>query len=243
VDSAGTVIVLAGGRGTRLQELTADTPKPLLPIRGRPFIEYIVLQLRGYGFRRFILASGYLADRLQSHFGSGRRLGVEIIHSVEQEPLGTAGALRLAAAHVTSERWLVVNGDTFFDADPRPVLESVIDNVVVSLAITPVTDDDRSGRVVQSATGRVEKFIPAGGQRGPGSVSVGVYGMSRRLVEWIPPAGPSSLEHDVLPDLVSRGLVAAVERRGYFVDIGLPASYHGLVADPSPLLAISAVAT
>lgn len=237
---ADPVIILAGGRGTRLGALTGETPKPMLRIDGRPFLEYVLLQLRRYGFHRFVLATGYLGTQVQEYVGSGDQLGIDVRYSQEDAPLGTAGALRKALIVANAERCLVVNGDSFLDTDPRPVLDAVTENVVVALAATQDVADDRYGRILISASGVVEAFLPAG-RNVPGLVNAGIYGISRRLLDWIPTSGPSSLEHDVLPALVAKGYVVAVGRSGFFIDIGIPAAYDGLVAAPAPLLAAAGI--
>lgn len=235
-DRPEPVIILAGGRGTRLGELTDATPKPMLPVEGRPFLEYLLLQLGRYGFRRFIIATGYLGDQVKATIGAGQALGLDVRYSEEDEPLGTAGALRRAILVARADRCLVLNGDTFLDADPGPVVDAVDGDVVVALAVTREVKDDRYGRVRVAESGEVEAFVPAGRETA-GLVSAGVYCVSRHIVDRIPAAGPASLEHDVLPALVADRRVVAVERTGYFVDIGIPTAYDGLRAAPAPLLA------
>jgi NDP-sugar pyrophosphorylase family protein len=207
----------------------------MLPVGGRPFVEYVVLQLRQAGVRSIILACGYLADQLREHFGAGDRFGVEIRYSIEHQPLGTGGAIRLALAQARGERVLIMNGDSILDANPRLVLDALAGDIIVAMALTQVADARRFGTVELSADGIVRRFQPAGGERRPALVNAGVYGAQRSLMEIIPATGPCSLEHDVLPGLAGSRL-RGVPLDGYFIDIGVPETYEAVARDPRPIL-------
>ena len=238
IEADDTAIILTGGLGSRLGDLTTNLPKPMLPVAGRPFVEYIVLQLRRSGFRRIIFASGYRSERLRDHFRSGHELGLEIRYSEESQPLGTGGAIRLAAQSAANGRVLVVNGDSFVDVDPRSVLDVVKGGIIVGMALTRVADAGRYGTVELSHDGSVTRFAQSGEHRGPGLINAGVYGVDLTLIDMIPPDRPCSLEREVLPALAGNRL-HGVPSVGFFVDIGVPDSYWALVEDPSPLLRAS----
>jgi NDP-sugar pyrophosphorylase family protein len=115
------VVILAGGQGLRLRPYTTILPKPLLPLGDIPILEVIIRQLSSFGFRRILIATGYLAELIEAYFGDGRKFGVEIRYVREKEPLGTAGALKLACS--TEEHFLVLNGDVLSDMDLRAFLK------------------------------------------------------------------------------------------------------------------------
>lgn len=235
IEVGDTAIILSGGLGSRLGHLAASSPKPMLPVGGRPFVEYLVIWLERAGFRTIVFACGYRSDVLKRHFGDGRRWGVSITYSDEREPLGTAGAIRLAVKAVQARRFLIVNGDTFFDINPRLVLDLVSDGITMSMALVQVQDPGRFGRVEQSPDGMIVGF--ARGQSGLGSATVnaGIYGARSNVLEIIPESRKCSLEDEVLPALVGHGLRGLCVD-GFFIDIGIPETYLALVANPEPLL-------
>lgn len=237
-----TAIILVGGLGTRLGALSAGMPKPMLPVAGRPFVEYLVYQLSGSGIRRIILACGYRAEVVRAHFGDGRRWDVETVFSEEREPLGTGGALRLASELVEGERFLAMNGDSFLAIDPRAVAgeepgvsASEGPDVPASMALVNVADTSRYGKVERSPDGTVTRFAQGGRPGEPGVVNAGIYAFRRDAMLLIPPGRPCSLEHEVLPRLAGRGLLG-VPFDAFFVDIGLPDTYDQLRGHPEPLL-------
>ncbi len=227
-------IVLAGGLGTRIRELSGTVPKALLPIAGRPFLEYLVRYLRQAGVRRIVLAVGFRADAVAAHFGSGAALGVEIAYSEEESLLGTGGAIRQACQHV--ERWpvLVLNGDSFVAADYASMLAvHQARGVAATIGLAHVPDSGRFGRAELDADGMLKGFSEKGAT-GPGLVNAGVYLLEERALQCIP-AGPSSFEREGLPALVAQGACGVVAPGG-FVDIGIPDDYQRLANEPSLLL-------
>lgn len=112
---AETLVIMAGGRGQRLMPLTADTPKPMLPVEGKPILEHIINKAKASGFKRICISVNYLADHITDYFGNGKRFGVEIEYLKEDFPLGTAGALQLLPQEITGSRIVVINGDILTD--------------------------------------------------------------------------------------------------------------------------------
>ena len=211
-------LILAGGRGTRLGARTDVTPKPLLPVAGRPFLDYLVENLRRFGLDRLVLSVGWLADAVAAHYGDGRNFGVRIIHSRETRPLGTGGGVRNALP-LLDEAFMVVNGDTLFDCNYLDLAGLLSPGTEAAMALRRVADASRYGSVTcdgRRVTGFAEKS-----QRGPGRVNAGVYALTRQAVASLPP-GPSSLEKDLFPALAARGVLAGREYQGFFLDIGLP---------------------
>jgi D-sedoheptulose 7-phosphate isomerase len=220
--SLPVAVVLAGGFGTRLPEVSATRPKPMADVEGRPFLEYVLEHLRRAGVREVVLAAGYRAEIIERHFGDGRAFGLRVRTIVEPEPLGTGGALRLALPHV-GDRALVLNGDTFVDVDVAAmVARHVEERAAATIAAVEREDASRFGRMVVEA-GRLAAFEEKRPERAPGLVNAGVYVLERRVLEGVAAGRAVSFEREVLPGLLARDERVAVHvHRGYFEDIGVP---------------------
>jgi D-glycero-alpha-D-manno-heptose 1-phosphate guanylyltransferase len=219
------VILLVGGMGTRLQPVLPSTPKPLAPVGDMPFLQLLVLQLRSQGIRRIVMSTGYLAGQIEEEFGDGHQLDVAIEYSKESSPLGTAGAVKFAERNLPqASRFLVMNGDSFLEMDFARFLRFHREHGgLVSMAVRSVPDASRYGTVQLDKENRVVGFSEKTGAQVPGIVNGGVYVFNRPVVEHIP-HGPASLEKDVFPRLLERG-VYALEQHGMFIDIGTPEDY------------------
>lgn len=214
-------VILAGGFGTRLGELTARTPKPLLPVGGRPFLEYVVWNLRRHGIGKILFSVGYLAEQIVGHFGDGSNYGVSIDYVIEREPAGTGGALLLAAQKL-DEVFLVINGDTLFDLNYLDLALSLERNLALAaVALRFVPDAGRYGEVYLD--GELIKGFSEKSKYGPGLVNGGVYVMRRDALVRLPRI-PCSLECDLFPALAVEGELAGKSYNGFFIDIGLPES-------------------
>jgi D-glycero-alpha-D-manno-heptose 1-phosphate guanylyltransferase len=215
-------LILAGGFGKRLQSVLGDRPKPMAEVAGRPFLEWLLLALRQQGVTRFILCTGYKSE-IVAFFQDGKRWDVEVIYSCDPTPLGTGGAIRHALPSVQSSRFLVMNGDSFSPFQ----LDSLDQNhrqhqASSTIWLVPVEDCSRYGAVEVSSTGAVEAFREKPAQKEPGLINAGLYLMERESVEgFIPEGQPASLETDLFPSLIGKGLYA-VAGEGPFLDIGLP---------------------
>ena len=223
--SAPQLVVLAGGLGTRLRAVVDDVPKPMAPVNGRPFLEHVLRALARQGFERVLLCVGYRAAQIEQHFGDGSRLGLSIryAHEPADALLGTAGALRQAGAQL-EDRFVVINGDTYLDADLTPLLAAPLSPAGATLGLVSVPDVDRYGTVALDARGRIVRFAEKS-QRGPGLINAGVYVMDRRALEALEDGAPRSLERDLFPALVTRGLLGGHVLEGEMTDIGTPESY------------------
>jgi NDP-sugar pyrophosphorylase family protein len=221
--SAGPIVqavVLAGGRGTRLGELTAETPKPLLDVGGRPFIEWVLDNLVRQGVQRVVLTVGYRAEVFE-HWLQGYGGPAQVTTFVEVEPLDTGGALALLV-DCLDDRFFVVNGDTLLDAPLRETA-ALLDaaDAGAAIALRAVSDTSRYGRVTLDATlvtSFAEKDVG-----GPGLINGGTYAFRREAIAGRLP--PFSLERGVLPELVGAGRVRGLPCDGFFIDIGVPESY------------------
>ena len=218
-------VLLVGGMGTRLRAVVPSQPKPLASVGDRPFLELLVRQLQHQGIHRLVLSTGHLAGQIESQFGDGRSLGVEIRYSRESQPLGTAGAVKLARGYLQEAAdFLVMNGDSFLEIDFRQLLRFHREHGgLVSMAVRRVQNAQRYGTVQVDAAGRVISFAEKTGSDAPGLVNAGVYVFNRGIFDYIP-EGPASLETDVFPRLLAHG-VYALEQHGMFIDIGTPEDY------------------
>lgn len=220
-----TAVLLVGGMGTRLRSAVPSTPKPLASVGGQSFLELLVRQLRHQGIRRLVMCSGYLADQIENKFGDGSAWDLTIEYSREEQPLGTAGAVKLAQHHLAeASDFLVMNGDSFLEIAFGQLIQFHRGwKGLVSMAVVPVEDAGRYGTVRVDSCHRVVGFTEKTGAAGPGLINAGVYVFDRTLLEHIP-EGPASLERDVFPSVLDRGIYA-LERRGMFIDIGTPEDY------------------
>lgn len=217
--------VLAGGLGTRLRPRFGDLPKPLAPLGGRPFLATQLEWLRGRGVTRAVVCAGYGAEQVRAALGDGSAWGVELEYSIESEPLGTGGALKLAERFLDGPA-LVVNGDTIGDAEPWTLERDRWEwGALGAVALYRVDDASARGRV-EHAGGRVSRFVEKDADfSGPAWVNGGQYAFSPELWRAIP-AGASSLERDVLPGLAARGALIGCECAGRFWDIGTPEDFE-----------------
>jgi NDP-sugar pyrophosphorylase family protein len=220
------VAVLAGGLGTRLRSVLGETPKILAPVAGRPFIDHLLLWLAGQGARRVVLCLGIRADLVLEHLTKQNVAGLEIIPSLEPQPLGTAGALRLALPQLRSDPALVMNGDTFIDADLGAFVAAHRQSgASASVLCAHVPSTARYGRL-EIADQRIQRFAEKDvTQTTPGPINAGLYLFSRRwLIDFATSQG-DSLERDIFAKAPS-GTFGAVPADGAtFIDIGTPESF------------------
>ncbi|MGB8028090.1 MAG: nucleotidyltransferase family protein [Terracidiphilus sp.] len=219
-------LLLVGGLGTRLRSAVPSLPKPLASVGKKSFLELLIRQLKHQGICRLIMCTGYLADQVETEFGDGRALDLAISYSKELEPLGTAGAVKLAQSHLGDvSEFLVMNGDSFLEIDLRPFIQFHRDrHALVSMAVVRVEDSSRYGTVQVDSNQKVIGFVEKAGSNGPGLVNGGIYVFSPEVLQYIP-QGRSSLEKDVFPHLLNKGVYAR-EHRGMFIDIGTPEDYE-----------------
>ena len=231
-----SAVILCGGLGTRLRPLLKDRPKALALVGGRPFLEYLLLQLKRYEINNVILAVGHCGEMIEAYFGSGSDLGLHLYYSYESEPLGTGGALKLAQNLIHSEYFLVMNGDSFFDIDLKVLIRyHQKKKALATIGLAKVDDTQRYGAVELDHEGRIVRFLEKmkGGQ--PGLINGGIYVFQREVLELIPEGRPVSLEQEIFPKLIGRDFYG-LPFQAYFIDIGVPEDYLRLKADPSRLL-------
>jgi NDP-sugar pyrophosphorylase family protein len=217
------VLILAGGLGTRIRTVLGDTPKVLAPVHGRTFLDHLLDRLAMLGAARAVLSLGYLADKVVEHLQRhGAALPVGIV--VEQQPLGTGGAVRLARPQLTSNPVLVMNGDTWLDTDYAAFLASHRAQArPVSILCVAVDDISRYGQVVIGSDGAVSRFAEKNtAQPGPGTISGGVYLLSQQALEHLDTVTGPSLERDFLEQLPAGTIHGFAASQARFIDIGTP---------------------
>jgi mannose-1-phosphate guanylyltransferase len=219
-------LVLAGGAGTRLQPLTLTTPKPVMPLAGRPFLTFMLDWAHSHGVDEVILSCGFMSDEVKAVLGDIYD-GMRLRHVTEGEPLGTAGPVRLAYDQgLLEERLLVLNGDVLTDIDLTAELaQHEGTGARATLALYSVDDTSSYGVVPTDEEGRVTEFIEKGGGEPPTNrINAGAYVLEREVVESIPAGRAVSFELEVFPSLVGNGLYG-YDAAGYWIDIGTPERY------------------
>jgi D-glycero-alpha-D-manno-heptose 1-phosphate guanylyltransferase len=215
--------VLAGGLGTRLRSIVADRPKVLAEVSGSPFLQYLFDQIVHWGIEDIVVCTGYLGDLVQQQFGRNYKTA-KLRYSQELSPLGTAGALRFAFLHFSSDTVLVLNGDSFCSVNMKEFLRWHYSRKSdTTLLLVENADTARYGRVKTDFDGHITRFEEKGESSGPGLINAGIYLIQRAMLKRIPERAVS-LERDVFPSLIG-GSFYAYQTHGPFLDIGTPESY------------------
>jgi mannose-1-phosphate guanylyltransferase len=221
-------LVLVGGEGTRLRPLTLTQPKPAVPLVDRPFIRYLVDWLGRHGVDEVIMACGFKAEDLRSALGDEVPGGPSIRYVQEDEPLGTAGPVRLAAdMGLLGDRFMVLNGDSLTDLDLSALQRQHSETgAVITLGLYPVDDPSSFGLVRRDDDGVVLGFLekPDPESIDTDEVSAGCYVIERQVLDLIPPGRAVSIEREVFPRVVGQGLYGR-RLEGYWMDIGTPQRY------------------
>ena len=221
-----TALILAGGQGTRLRGTLPGIPKVLAPVCGRPFLSCLLDQLRFAGIRDVVLCTGYRADQVFDAFGP-RYHDLDLRYSRESRPLGTAGALRLALVHTQSQRLLVLNGDSYIDISLKRFDRWHVareSKSCGSLLLTWTDEPSRFGTVDVGPGANITAFREKCATRVAGWINAGVYFLARPLVESIDPERNTSLETEMFPLWLKRGL-GGFTVRAPLIDIGTPESF------------------
>lgn len=228
-------IILAGGRGTRLKAVTGDLPKPMVPLLGRPMMEHILLLLAQHGFTSVCAALRYRPEAIRSVLGDGSRCGVSLEYRVEQEDLGTAGAVKNCADFIGDEDVLIISGDAACDLDLGELMRRHRErDAAVTLALHRDAAPLRFGLAVTDAEGAVRAFVekPRWSRVVTDHVNTGIYILSPRVLSLIPEHAPFDFAKDLFPLLLEKGeLLLGVPLEGYWCDVGSPLSYYRCCVD------------
>ena len=219
-------LVLVGGQGTRLRPLTETLPKPAIPLVDRPFLAYMIEWLGRHGVEEVVLACGFLPDRLREVLGDGEPGGPRLIYVEEPEPRGTAGAIKFAEEHL-QDRFFALNGDVLTDLDLTALSRHHEETgAVATLGLYPVDDPTAYGLVRHHPDGEITEFLekPDPAQIDTDEVNAGTYVLKREVLAEVEADANVSIERDVFPRLVGRGL-HGIRLDGYWMDIGTPDRY------------------
>ncbi|HEX9990074.1 MAG TPA: NDP-sugar synthase [Chloroflexia bacterium] len=229
-------LILAGGEGTRLRPLTANTPKPLIPLVNRPFLDHVLYLLRTHGINDVVLAMAYLSANFEQAYGDGSHLGMRLTYVHEDEPLGTGGAIKNAEAALdTDETFLVFNGDILTDLDLSDMLRLHRGSgSQCTISLTPVDDPSAYGVVDLDDTGRIQRFTekPKREEATSNWINAGTYILEPSTLDYIPEGQHYMVERGLFPTMLAEGKPLYGYRTGaYWMDIGTPAKYMQAHAD------------
>jgi len=240
------VVIMAGGRGTRIAELFPDIPKPLIPVDGIPILEREIMSLASQGFKDIILTVGYLADKIIEYFGDGSRIGVKIDYFVEETPLGNAGALFQLREKIGEEPFFLLNADAAFDVDFNRMLDyHKKHGGLVTLFTHPNSHPYDSGLVIADKDGYVEKWLSKEDERPQwynNRVNAGLHVIDPKVLDLslknlaVDPAtgypkGKVDLDRQVLKPLCGTGKMFCYDSPEYVKDMGTPERFHQVEAD------------
>ncbi len=221
-------IVLVGGEGTRLRPLTFGTPKPMVPIMNVPFLARTLERLYNVGIRDVILPAGYMPQAITEYFGDGARLGMRITYVIEDEPLGTAGAIKNVEQHINGP-FFVLNGDVLTSLNLADMIDYHKEKRGMGvLHLIKVEDPSAFGCVVHDQTGRIAQFVekPAKGTEPTDEINAGTYLLEPAVLAMIPPGRNVSIERETFPKLLAEGgALYAYTTSDYWIDLGRPEHY------------------
>lgn len=223
------MLILCGGLGTRLRPLTDNTPKPMVLIDEKPFLQYLIEYYKKQGVDNFVLAVGYLREQIIAYFGDGDVLGVKISYSVEESPLGTGGAIK-EALDLLEDDFFVVNGDTFMEVDLNDLRSfHKQKKALCTIGLKFIKRNQNSGFVQVGGDNEIVNFLSGENQKNEGFINAGIYVMNKDFSEFIP-EGKVSLEDDVFAKIPS-GIYGQQIKNGYFIDIGTFDTYNRFVEE------------
>ncbi|MEN8225252.1 MAG: nucleotidyltransferase family protein [Bacteroidota bacterium] len=220
-------IILAGGFGTRLREVIGDDiPKPMAPVNGQPFLTYLMSYLDKWGVSRVVMATGYKHEVIEEFF-KDRYKDIEIVYSVEDEPLGTGGAVKKAMEYINGPSCYVINGDTYFDANLWKLANYCHSKEAdACIAMRKVGDVSRYGTIKIDLENRVQNFTEKGSQTGMGFINGGTYILIRKTFLGLDLPDKFSLEKDYFEKYYKKQRIFGVRCFSYFLDIGIPEDYE-----------------
>ncbi|WP_214410372.1 mannose-1-phosphate guanyltransferase [Sphaerisporangium fuscum] len=228
-------VVMAGGEGTRLRPMTANQPKPLLPVVNRPIMEHVLRLLKRHGFTETVVTVQFLAALVRNYFGDGDELGMSLHYATEEIPLGTAGSVKNAADKLRDERFLVISGDALTDIDLTDMIRFHEENgALVTIGLKRVPNPLEFGIIIVDEQGRVQRFLekPTWGQVFSDTVNTGIYIMEPEVLDEVAPGVPVDWSGDVFPKLLARGApLYGYVAAGYWEDVGTHESYLKAQAD------------
>lgn len=215
-------IILAGGYGKRLSSLISDVPKPMALINEKPFLEILLIKLAKSGFKKIILAVSYKYEKIVKHFGNTYQ-EMNIEYSVEKDPLGTGGAIKLASNQVSNNHFYVFNGDTFLDLDIKKVEYEWTQTKKPIIIGRKVNNVSRYGKIIYKkklATKLIEK-----GENGAGVINAGCYVLNKKQLDNFVEGEKFSFENDYLVKAIKNKIFNLYVTSKTFIDIGIPSDF------------------
>lgn len=218
-------IVLAGGLGTRLKEITKDIPKPMVDINGRPFLEYLLDYLQKQGVQKVVLSVGYKWEIIHRYFGDKFK-DINIDYSIEDEPLGTGGAIKLAIQKTINNDVYILNGDTYFDVNlPSLYAFHKEKNSPLTISLKPMINFDRYGSIEIDTDGKILSFSEKK-YKDYGLINGGVYLLNIDFFKSLKLPDKFSFEKDFLEVYYKQNSFFGKIFDSYFIDIGIPQDYE-----------------
>jgi D-glycero-alpha-D-manno-heptose 1-phosphate guanylyltransferase len=217
-------IILAGGFGTRLQEVLNDLPKSMALVNGRPFMEYLLDFLKTSGITHVVLSVGYKRDTIINHFGSAYR-DVRIDYAIEEVPMGTGGGIRMAMWKVDGMRTFAMNGDSLFRVDLNNMEAHMQKEAEITIALRELQETGRYGRVTMDKSCRIDGFKEKQNDAGHGYINGGVYIIEKLFLLYPEFRGKFSIEKDCFERDYTTSRMFGFPSDGYFLDIGIPETY------------------
>lgn len=227
------IVIMAGGKGTRIAQVNATVPKPMIPIEGKPILEYQIETLKNQGYTDIILIVGHMGNVIQEYFGDGAAFGVQISYIVEEQPLGTAGALYFLKDEIQND-FLLLNGDIIFDVDIQKFLEYHCNQRTAATILThPNSHPYDSGIIIADDKNRVTNWLHKEDERlwYKNRVNAGLHMFSPRIFESFHEAKKCDLDRDVLKPLIKEGELSVYDSPEYIKDMGTPDRYYAVIED------------
>ena len=221
-----TAIILAGGMGTRLKTIISDLPKPMAPIMNVPFLTYQLNYLKHFGIKKVIFSVGYLSEKIIAHYNQSFE-NINIEYSIEKNPLGTGGGIRMAMSNLNEDLVLILNGDSFFDLNLEQFYNLHLEQKAeFSLALRYVNNSERYGNIEFNSSHQITSFIEKNQLNQSGYINAGVYILSKKLyLQNTKPDINFSIEKDFFEKQLNQLIIKGFEFKDYFIDIGIPEDY------------------
>ncbi|HUK70213.1 MAG TPA: mannose-1-phosphate guanyltransferase [Streptosporangiaceae bacterium] len=228
-------VVMAGGEGTRLRPMTANQPKPLLPVVNKPIMEHVLRLLKRHGFRDTVVTTAFLASLVRNYFGDGEDFGMSLQYATEEVPLGTAGSVKNAEDELRGGPFVVISGDALTDIDLSAMVKSHKKNgALVTIGLSRVPNPLEFGIIIVDDDGRIQRFLekPTWGQVFSDTVNTGIYVMEPEVLAEVAAGESVDWSSDVFPRLLERGApLHGFIASGYWEDVGTHESYLKAQAD------------
>ena len=216
-------VVMAGGQGTRLRQLTSNRPKPMVPVVNKPLMEHIIELLKRHGFGDIVVTLQFLPTLIENYFGDGEAHGVRMSYVTEESPLGTAGSVKNARS-LLNRTFLVVSGDALTDIDLRAATDFHKERgAMATIVLKKVPNPLEFGLVITSEDGRIERFLekPGWGEVFSDTINTGIYVMEHEVLNLILDDRPYDFSKDLFPQMLENGFpLYGFVADGYWTDVG-----------------------